>query len=219
MNPVATAGQGFFTSGMEPTQRGLSDSTKFVGITADVVMGMPLAMLGATLGAGDEQGKLHSNPSNVALDIFYGVSAANINNLSGRVSLGEYEAKRADVWQTGRYIIRQSVFLNSQNQEITINPFEGTFPKIADISKFVHALNVNTGPADIVDVPLTGSATKPVLKWVIAAAPANGGGTAAGFFEVAQIVSATGDLTGGNSSECELWLQGVMAQYNDAIVP
>ena len=218
-NPIVTAGQGFFANGLEPTLRGIADATKFVGLTADAEMGSPIAILGASLGAGDEQGKLHTNPSNAGQDAFYGVSASNINNLLGRVSLGEFEAKRADVWRTGQYIVRRSVFLNANNQEVTISPFDGTFPKVADIGKAVHALNYTTGPTEIVDTALTGSATKPVLKWVLAAAAARTGGTAAGFFQVAQVVGATGDLTAGESSECELWLPGTIELYNDAIVP
>jgi hypothetical protein len=218
-NPIATAGQGFFTNGIEPTWRGQSDSTKFVGATADVVAGAPIAMLGAGLGAGDEQGKLHTAPANAA-DMFYGISASNINNLFGRVSLGEFEAKRADVWNTGRYTIRRSVYLNASNQEVAIDPFvSGGFPKVADIGKAVHAIDytdTTAGPpmTNVADLALTGSALKAVLKWVLATgAAAQTGGTNGGFFKVAQVVSATGDLAAGDSSECELSIPGGVSNW------
>lgn len=197
-NPIMTPGQGFFTQGLDRTAPVYQDSTKEAGQTADILAGAPLALLGTDIGTGDEAGKLHTAPV-AANDGFYGVSSSNINILLGRTSLGEFEAKRANAEIQGRFIVRKSVFLNSAFAQVEINPFV-MFPATTDRGKLLHAVTIRSSGNDVVDQPLTNSAVKQVMKWLIA-----GGGQAGaqGFESVARIVSVSDDAT-----EAELELLG-----------
>lgn len=208
--PVMTDGQGFFVPGMDRTAPVMQDSTKFVGKTADILAGAPLALLGTDIGVGDERGKLHTDPANTT-DTFYGVSSSNINILLGRTSLGEFESKKANAELMGRFTIRQSVFLDSNFAQTTVNPF-ATFPVAVDVGKLVHALNKDGAGADITDVTLTGSASKPILKWVVDGT--GGGGSAEGFENVARIVALSDD-----GSEVELELTGAQVAFATGITP
>jgi hypothetical protein len=180
---IVTAGQGVFPWGVDPRNRVLVDSTRSVVVTGqELVAGKPLALDGSTTAA--NVGKLKSAAA--AGDIFYGLSSSNLNTLYGNVSLGEWTSVRANAELQGIYTVRQSVFLDSNGDEVTINPFEAgvwdggaDFPQANDVGALLAAKVVT------IETELGGGSH---LAWT----PSTGA-TGNGFDEVAVIVDVRGE--------------------------
>lgn len=195
-----SSGQGVFVFGIDPTNRVALDSTKELTVSAEVVAGYPLALVGAT-------GKLNSTTA-ASGDCFYGASSSNINSFVGRVSLENWTAARANAELSGRYTIRPSVFLDSVQVEQTAYPFAvaaGTTRTIlaADVGKKIHAVVVTVAGSASTDA-FYGTT---MLKWAVD----GDGGTAAGFEDAGRIVALR------DNGEVEIWLNGTLPSYNASI--
>lgn len=203
--PLVTPGQGTFVFGIDPTNRIMVDATKPITVTSEAVGGYPAALINAT-------GATNSNAS-AANDLFYGASASDINQFSGRTTLGEFEAKKGLNELIGRYTIRRSVFLDSNGDEVTAVPFSdgsggASFPATTDVGKAIHALRVTVSDA------LDAFNGTEMLKWVVATgSAAKTGGSAKGFFAVGQIVAVSDDAT-----EVEIMLTGKTEDYVETII-
>ncbi len=190
---VVTPGQGYFAPGIVVRQSVLQDSTKDVSTTAgmEFVMGFPLCM-----GITADQGKLKVKTNGVANgDTFYGACASNINVLRGRVTLGESASVRGNAVLQGIVTVRKSVFLDSTNAEVTVNPFTGftgtnSLPATTDIGKIIDAIETTSEAA-------LGSTR--LLKWGI------GAGSSTGFADVAMILDVR------EAEEVDLLLTGKLA--------
>jgi hypothetical protein len=137
-----------------------------------IVAGFPLVM---SAGAAPDKGNLGAVSLNAG-DVFYGVSGTNRNPLYGATSLGEFTPGKVVAYLAGIVTIRQSVFLDSTNTEVTINPFVGGsgangFPDATDVGKTVIVDDVAPTAAEqaLLGVIL-------LNKWSVAA-PGAGGGT------------------------------------------
>jgi len=196
--PVVTPNQGVFTWGVDPRNRIMVDSTRSVVATGqELVAGCPIALDGTATAA--NAGKLKSTATTG--DVFYGLTSTNVNDLYGKSSLGEFSGVRANAELQGLYTVRESVFLDANGDEVTINPFEdGVWQGGADFP---------TGPEDIgtiMHAKLVTSETElgPVtmLKWT-----PGGASTGAGFRNVGMIVDI-------RDTEVDIMLPNVMTAYD-----
>ena len=161
MPPIQTERQGIFTDSVAVLSSVQRDATKLLISTANVVPGLPAAMVRGATPATGLQGQLNSvaDATGGEEDLFYGVFInLPVNTLLGRTSLGEFEAKRATVELQARIIVRDARFQNTTGGETIIIPFDGALPTVADIGKKLHAVNVT-------DAAFAGGPN--LLKWHI----------------------------------------------------
>lgn len=193
---IVTAGQGVYPWGVDPRNRILVDSTRTVVSTGqELVAGMPICMDSATSGV--TTGQLKSTA--VTGDLFYGLTSTNMNTLYGKVSLGEWNAIRANAELQGIYTVRKSVFLDSAGNEVTINPFTAgawdggaDFPQLGDVGAILSA--------DLIAVEAELGAGNH-LKWIPSTLSVSGG-----FADVAVIVDVRGE-------EVDIMLPNVLKNF------
>lgn len=198
---LVTAGQGTFVFGIEPTARILVDSTKGITVTAEAAGGFPVALIATSA-------RLDTNPTAVA-DMFYGALSSDVNKFSGRVSLGEFEAKKVNAELLGRYTIRRSRYTDSNGDEVVASPFSAlaangaaaasSFPVQADIGKSLDAIRVLvTDSADAFDA-------ETMLKWAVG----DGSTSVGGFAAVAKLINVS-----DSGEEVEIQLSGIFSNFS-----
>lgn len=195
-SPVVQAGQGIFSFGLQPIARVLVDSTKPLSTTAQALAGAPASYDASANDVTDQ-------PADVA-DFFMGAFGSNVNDFEGRVSLGGLTPDKANCELSGRYLLRDTVFLDSSGAEKTAHVFTtgaGAVLSLAqtDVGKTLHAVLVTVG---ITGDAFDGNST---LRWVLK----GDGGTVAGFENVAQLKAISDDL-----SEVEIELNASRVNYD-----
>jgi hypothetical protein len=193
---MQTPGQGVFGDSLTLLSRTQEDASKLVATAANVVPGAPAALAG-----GDDTvapGKLVSVLSGSAQDMSYGVFVnPPANSVYGRQTLGEFDAKRADVLLQGNVLIRDCVYMDVTTQVETTISLWDVKPTAADIGKGVGVIEVADGFATGTDM----------LKWTVTNIATADFGTAAA--PIAKLVGVSDDAT-----EFELAILGVMPVAN-----
>lgn len=194
--PIQTPGQGVFGDSLTLLSRTQEDASKQVAISANVVPGAPAMLVGG--GDSTAPGKLDSKLSGDAADSAYGVFVnPPANSVYGRQTLGEFDAKRADVLLQGNVLIRDCVYMDVTTASETTITLWDVKPTAADIGKGVGVIEVADGFATGVDM----------LKWTVTNMATADFGTAAA--PIAKLVSVSDDAT-----EFELAILGAMPVAN-----
>jgi len=195
--PMETPGQGVFGDSLTVLSRTQEDASKLVVTAANVVPGAPACLTGGNAATAANRGKLHSIVSS-SQDIFYGAFVnPPANSVYGRSTMGEFDAKRADVLLQGNILVRDCVYMDVTTALETTISLWNAKPVAGDVGKPVWVFEVVNGFAVGTNM----------LKWSITkAAPNNSEGFGETISPVAKLVGISDDAT-----EFELSIVGHLA--------